>query len=857
MIQRVTPVYDRLIINRLRHLTPQSTYNPLLESVRGKVAEWKDSLPDEARLFMVSDSWVAEENLGGSLLLRSFYGILKEVGMPVEWWAFDVADDESGQAYHQACFDLYVGMKGEKVADLRNNCLGYEDALSLGAKELFEQAKMQDGDQVLLLDINVIGLAKYLRRLSFEPSLVAENFRVGASNANRVCQDTMELFRALGIYDALDFIQHLHQYAITDPQREVSIGGFCNFADFHNTPIEEERAWANLSWVLSSGRTVSSFSDFASIEDLHTVPIMISDQDKPSLPPRYRRMYFAGARIDKAKNFDLILRSYLAAFREDPIAMRGIPLVLLMPSPSHYNNAVEMEAIKPVVEELFEIYNSLTEEERVNVFIYFVPPEIDGEPANRVFNEALQNIATVQINVSSAEGLPNAVFDAMFHKKVPVVSAVGGMVDQVEDGVSGFVVRKNSVEELSFLFVDLAIREDLEQIGANAYRKLVSKFHPLSYVDRFMGLVLERMGKPRASKLVFPDQDFVVQPEQVAGIATDVNKILELFESTRKRYGQDFALVLTLLAIYGEDSEQISLELETLREGVLMPLVQSLGDDFSELSFGDKICKVRDFLGLSYKEAFDSNFLPPGESIIKTAEHEGPLGDCNNLSLVFFIMCKAVGIPVNYYTDIYHSFLSVSDDNKEVPVDLAYSDDIVDTYYEVNDKGVVAKDSRRQARQLTNRQILALFLCRHATEHTTGQEKKRLMFEAVRTIDPSFAEVHNNLGDIHFAHGEYQEALNCYERAIEREEYNIFFKLNRLLTMYVLNQNINERILLDGLDDIFDIYPIFAEAFYFRYLIMGNEEDRLEAEKRGYKIRPQLGYCREIEPKINFIESIS
>jgi len=823
-----------------------------------QITDWKARLPEGARLVMVSDPWIAGENLGGSLLFRTLYGILQEQEMPVEWWTVELADDPASRAYHQICFDLYLGIYGGKDIGLdrdfslfQQQLRFFEQTMDAATSQLLKAAKMKDGDQVLLLDVNVIGMAKALRHGAFQPSMLIEDLRIGNTWKDRNHQNAMEFLRQIGIYDALDVIEHLHPSFITDPSREVSLGGFYNFADEHCRPMTVEEAWSNIDRILAQGGTTDRFEDFNSSPGIHEGPLMISDRSRPICPPKDHLMFYQAARIDPTKNLDLILKAYAQAWKQNSSGMTQTSLVLLMPSPSALNNTVELESIGPLVEELFAIYQSLDDETKKHVYIYFVPGKLEGFGSNRLFNESFQNVATVQVNVSKMEGMGNAILDGMSHRKVPLLHAHSGMIGTVEDGRSGFYIKHDTTDELAAAYQRIADRDDLDQVGEAAYQRLIDRFHPLKYIVRFFDLALDRMGKPRTSRLVFPDQ---ISPEPVAGIATDANRILNLFESTRIEYGQDFALALALLAIYSKDTDQLSQTLETLKNQIVAPFIESLGDDFDSLSLREKAYKIKKFIALPHAEAFSREYLPLVESLKRVAKHQGPVGDCNNLSLVYFFLSRAIGLPVNYYTDVYHSFLSLFNPEEEVPVDLAYSDDIVETYYEVNDKGVVAKDSGRQARRLTNRQILALFLCRLATEHTEDQEQKRKIFEAVRTIDPSFAEAHNNLGDIHFARGEYEEALKSYERAIKREEYNIFYKINHLLTRYVIDQDMDKQILLSGIEELLEIYPMFAEAFYFRYLLTGNEADSDEATELGYKVRTLLGYCQEVEPKLDYIK---
>ena len=71
--------------------------------------------------------------------------------------------------------------------------------------------------------------------------------------------------------------------------------------------------------------------------------------------------------------------------------------------------------------------------------------------------EFLEN-ADCFVLASQAEGLPNAVIEAMFYELPIVTTNVGGNVDLVEDGKSGFLVPPNNkhifAEKIIKLFSD-------------------------------------------------------------------------------------------------------------------------------------------------------------------------------------------------------------------------------------------------------------------------------------------------------------------------------------------------------------------------------------------------------------------
>ncbi|OGC05680.1 hypothetical protein A2230_03355 [candidate division WOR-1 bacterium RIFOXYA2_FULL_36_21] len=874
-VKKANPAYNRTCSQKLRNITDRTAFSNMETALSENIISWKTRLPKGAKLVMVSDPWIGNENLGGSLLLRTFYGLLNEYKLPLEWWTVDVSDDPIGLAYHQICYDLYVGIKGESEIGVGRNfslfqeqLRHYERILKESANRLISSAQLKDGDQILLLDINVIGLAKYLRQGTFRPSLLMDNLRIGRSAKNPIYQSSLEFLRRIGVYESLDIIQHLHDSFITDPYKEISIGGFCNFADPHNCQITPEEAWINIESILAYGKTTDQFSDFVSRPQIHEKPLMLSEKPEVALPLRNHRLFYAAARIDKTKNFSLILQAYAKAYNQDPVKMGQTSLVLMMPSPSELNNAVEMAAIHSVVEEIFNIYQLLDNETKKHIFIYFIPMQVDGMGMNRLFNESFQNIADVQLNISDAEGLPNAVFDAMSHRNVPLVHASCGMIDQVEDGISGFSTYENSASELAALYLDIAGRSDLKQIGEAAYQRLTSRFHPFRYINDFLKLAIHRANSYEEPSLppmwpTYADRDTKQWLEEngidecsLASILTNRYNILDLYNDLRLKYGEDFALLLMALTIQTPDLEKISATLNSFKKGILQPTSGSFYSSFHSLTLEEKARKIRGFMGITFEDSFTHDYVPLIGAFQNLFNQAGLIGDCNNLTYIFFMICKYLGQPVRYYMDIYHTFLSMHDLHNEVPVDQAYSDNVLATDYHPSNGQIIHKNSGRKVKNLTHKQILALFLCRQASEVETDTMRKKVLLEAALTIDSDIAEIHNDYGDIYFQLGQYQAAQHFYETAIQKESHNIFFQLNYLLSVFIQDRLMNHSQLLQGIDRILNIYPKFAEAYYFRYLLTRNPEDRFKAEEYGYTNVRLLFYCKDVKPKLTLIERL-
>lgn len=117
--------------------------------------------------------------------------------------------------------------------------------------------------------------------------------------------------------------------------------------------------------------------------------------------------------------------------------------------------------------------------------------DLDGNA--RVVN-ALQRHAAVVVQKSLAEGFGLTVAEAMWKSRPVVASAVGGIVDQVEDGVQGLLVAPTDLAgagaAMQELLADAGRRR---RLGENGRRRVVDRFladrHLAQYADLLTALL--------------------------------------------------------------------------------------------------------------------------------------------------------------------------------------------------------------------------------------------------------------------------------------------------------------------------------------------------------------------------------
>jgi len=148
---------------------------------------------------------------------------------------------------------------------------------------------------------------------------------------------------------------------------------------------------------------------------------------------------------------------------------------------------------KGTLDEVEATWRELPEGYRSRVHLACLPME-DGDENAAIVN-ALQRQATIIVQKSLKEGFGLTVTEAMWKARPVVGSAVGGIPDQIEDGVSGLLLSdpKDADEYASALERLLRDEELRAKLGDNARERVRVRFlatrHLLQYAE-----LLERLG---------------------------------------------------------------------------------------------------------------------------------------------------------------------------------------------------------------------------------------------------------------------------------------------------------------------------------------------------------------------------
>ncbi len=148
-----------------------------------------------------------------------------------------------------------------------------------------------------------------------------------------------------------------------------------------------------------------------------------------------------------------------------------------------------------VYDEVVRAWRALPHAVRNRVHLVSLPTADIQE--NAAIVNALQRHAAIIVQKSLQEGFGLTVTEGMWKARPVVASAVGGIQDQIEDGVSGLLLADpTDLDSFADLLCELICdSKRMEQIGAAAQSRAQEKFLGLDHLLKYAALI-ERVDQP-------------------------------------------------------------------------------------------------------------------------------------------------------------------------------------------------------------------------------------------------------------------------------------------------------------------------------------------------------------------------
>jgi trehalose synthase len=164
---------------------------------------------------------------------------------------------------------------------------------------------------------------------------------------------------------------------------------------------------------------------------------------------------------------------------------------LLLCGPAVTGVADDPEAAE-VLDECRGLWRELPDHARSRVHLACVP--MDDPDENAAIVNAIQRHASIIVQKSLAEGFGLTVAEALWKRKPVVASAVGGIVDQIDDGIHGLLLHDPTDLSAFGAAVEslLRDREHAAQLAENGRRRVIDEFLGDRHLEQY-GLLFEQL----------------------------------------------------------------------------------------------------------------------------------------------------------------------------------------------------------------------------------------------------------------------------------------------------------------------------------------------------------------------------
>jgi trehalose synthase len=471
---------DELSLERFADVLPPARWEAVREGV-----ERAGTLLSGRRVWNVNST---AQGGGVAEMLRSLLGYARGAGVDARWIAiggdrdfFDVTKRLHNRLHGSSGDGGRLG-EGERAA--------YEEFLDRCAAPLREL--VSDDDLVILHDPQTAGLIPPLRETG---ARVAWRSHIGSEAPG---EPALEAWRFLLRYtrqaDVCIFSRPDYAWGGLEAERLTFIHPSIDVFSVKNQELDANAVHAVLAaaGVFGAGRREpASFARATGRPGLVERRVsLIEAQALRSTTPVVLQV----SRWDRLKDPGGVLDAFVGHVPADTPAH----LVLAGPATDGVSDDPEGPAVLAEVEAM---WSRLDAAARARVHLACIP--MDDADENAVIVNALQRHAAVVCQKSIAEGFGLTVAEAMWKSRPVVASGVGGIRDQIVDGVSGLLIG-DPHDLAGFGGAVSALLGDAsgaERIGAEAHRRAREQFlgpdHLLQYLALFERLLAERPARRR------------------------------------------------------------------------------------------------------------------------------------------------------------------------------------------------------------------------------------------------------------------------------------------------------------------------------------------------------------------------
>jgi trehalose synthase len=419
---------------------------------------------------------------GVAEMLQTLLAYGRGAGLDVRWLV--IQGDPAFFAITKRIHNGLYGSPGDGAALGQAERRHYERVSRRNAEELL--ALVRPGDVVLVHDPQPAGVTAALQRAG---ARIVWRCHVGIDEPNEWSERAWAFLRPyLDEVDAFVFSRHAFAPSWAAAERTYVIPPSIDPFSAKNEPISRRNVRLALAYVglLGGDGSVPAVPFTRRDGSPGRINRRVDVLQTGPPPPPEAPLVVQVSRWDRMKDMPGVMAGF--AKHVDP----ALGAHLLLSGPAVTGVADDPEAAE-VLEECIALWRDLPHALRSRVHLACTPMADPDEAASIV--NALQRHASVVVQKSVAEGFGLTVAEAMWKGRPIVASAVGGIVDQIVDGVHGLLVEDprdllvfgSAVETL------LRDRAEAERLGENARGRAGAEFLGDRHLEQY-GRLLEQLG---------------------------------------------------------------------------------------------------------------------------------------------------------------------------------------------------------------------------------------------------------------------------------------------------------------------------------------------------------------------------
>jgi trehalose synthase len=415
---------------------------------------------------------------GVAEMLQSLLAYARGAGVDVRWLTID-GDPDFFEVTKRIHNHLH-GDPGDGGPLGANERAVYEAALADTAAEL--AGRVGAGDVVYLHDPQTAGLASALASL---PVRIVWRCHVGLDTPTAVARAAWDFLRGyVECADAYVFSRRAFAWDGLDPDRIWLVAPSIDAFSPKNQELEPAAVAAILA---TAGITTDGRGPAPAFVRQDGTPGTVerrAELDQAAPVPADARLVTQVSRWDRLKDHAGVMRAF-----DEHLDDRTAHLLLVGPSVAEVADDPEGAA---VLAEVREQRRRLRADLRDRVHLACLPMADVEENAAMV--NAIQRRADVVVQKSLAEGFGLTVAEAMWKARPVVASRIGGIQDQIEDGVSGVLLGDPADLAQAAAAVDALLADPTRarRMGEAARERVRGSFLGTRHLVQYMKL-LERL----------------------------------------------------------------------------------------------------------------------------------------------------------------------------------------------------------------------------------------------------------------------------------------------------------------------------------------------------------------------------